>query len=236
MTKHPASLALGQQRVCLILPWLSSAVAKQERRVSHDVLKTQTIRIKKSDRDRPMSGIGVPSCQPVRFPKEDEVFKTCVTSELSAESHGRGEWSTQHLVHGGYRVQDNAGVTARWDNGIVQSEDSHKGGTEVKDLVQGGIPIERQHEVARRLASPTAANKLGLFGTSVLYMLLDGANVRCSVAMAARGGRQVPSMGVIDKSELCLRDGFWCRGGNGGRAGGLVEESGNCPVFQDVEP
>jgi len=65
VAKHPAMIILGDEGVGLILPWLCGAVTKQERGVSHNVLKTRTIRIKESNGDRPMMGIGVSGHQPV---------------------------------------------------------------------------------------------------------------------------------------------------------------------------
>ena len=54
MTKLPAAVALGDQGMRLILPGAGGVVAKQERWVSHDVLKTRTILVNEGNRDRAM--------------------------------------------------------------------------------------------------------------------------------------------------------------------------------------
>jgi len=235
VAEHPASVTLGNQQARLVLTGAGGLMTKQEWRVSHDVLKTRTVWIKESNRDGAMTGVGVSGRQPVWFPQENEVLETCVTSKLRVEIRSRGKRSTKQLVHGGNRVQNNAGITARGDNGVVWSEDAREGGVEAENLVQRGVAIKGQHEVPGCLTGPSATDKLGLFGASVFDMLLDGSDVGCSITMVARRGRQIASPRIIDKSELGLGDRFGGRRGGGSRARCPVEEGSDRPILGDPE-
>jgi len=106
--------------------------------------------------------------------------------KFCAEGRGRGEGGTERLAHGGDRVQDNAGVTVGRDNGIVRSEDARECGVETKDVIQGRVAVERQHEVARRLAGPATADQLGLFGTGILDPKTIRAFVRFFISFCVR--------------------------------------------------
>ena len=78
-----------------------------------------------------MSGIGKPGRQPVWIAQQDEVLKTSITSQFSAEGRSRWEGGTKRLAHGGDRVQDYAGVTARQDDRVVRAKDAREGRVEM---------------------------------------------------------------------------------------------------------
>ena len=158
MAKCPATCALCNQGASFVLTGLSGAVPKEEWRVSRDVLKTRTVGIKKSNRNRTMACVRLSGHQPIWFTQQNEVLETSIASELHAESRSRREGGTEQLTHGGDRVQNNAGVTAGWNDRVVRSEDTRERRAETEDVIQGRVAIERQHEVARCLTGPPTAN------------------------------------------------------------------------------
>jgi len=74
VTERPASDALGDQRASLVFTGPSGAIPKQEWRVSHDVLKTRTIRVKESNGDRTMARIRLSGYQPVWVAQQNKVL------------------------------------------------------------------------------------------------------------------------------------------------------------------
>jgi len=82
-----------------------------------------------------MTGVGVSGRQPVRIPKKNKVLKTDIMSEFRMEGHGRREWSAKRLADGRNRIQDNTGIAAQWDNGVVGTKHTRKHGAEAEDIV-----------------------------------------------------------------------------------------------------
>ena len=235
MAKCPTTYTLGDQWASLVFTRVHGAVPKQERWVSHDVLKTRTVRVKESNGNRAVTSIGLPGRQPVRVAQKNKVLKTDVMGKFCAESCSRGEGGTKCLAHGGDRVQDNAGVTLGWNDGVVWSEDPSKGGAKTENVIQRRVAVKCQHKVVGRLAGPAAADQLGLFGAGVLNMFLDGADVRGSITVSARWGGQVARTSIVDEGKLSLRDGVGSWGRVGCWAGCPIEESSDCAILRNAE-